>query len=73
MVWRIYSEALNGDTTDISQFRLRLWKPVKFFDKTKFPNIRWVTDRFIGIDWETNDVFTLKVWSKTNGNWRKGR
>ena len=29
--------------------------------------------RFIGIAWDTGDLFTFKVWSEPDGDWKKGR
>ena len=29
--------------------------------------------RFIGIAWETGDLFTFKVWSEPDGDWRQGQ
>ena len=29
--------------------------------------------RFIGIAWDTGDLFTFKVWSEPDGDWRKGQ
>ena len=28
---------------------------------------------FIGIAWETGDLFTFKLWSEPDGNWKKGQ
>ena len=42
-------------------------------DKGNFPESRWTMGRFIGIAWDTGDLFTFKVWSEPDGNWKKGR
>ena len=62
--WRSSIELLNGDTPDISPFRFNFWEPIKFLDSTQFPESRWVYGRFLGIAWETGDMFTFKVWSE---------
>ena len=43
--WRISTEVLNGDSSDISQFRFRFWQPIKFMDKENFPESRWKMGR----------------------------
>ena len=71
--WRTSSEVLNGDTADISPFRFKFWQPIKFLNKAQFPESRWTMGRFIGIAWDTGDLFTFKVWSEPNGDWKKGQ
>ena len=44
--WRTSTEVLNGDTTDISPFRLTFWQPIKFLEKVQFPDSRWMMGRF---------------------------
>ena len=71
--WKTSSEVLNGDTADISPFRFKFWQPVKFYNKSSFPNSRWVMARFLGIAWDTGDLFTFRLWSEPDGDWTKGR
>ena len=71
--WRTSTEVLNGDTADISPFIFRFWQPVNFMDKGNFSESRWTMGRFIGIAWDTGDIFNFKVWSEPDGDWKKGR
>ena len=71
--WRTSMEVLNGDTADISPFRFKFWQPIKFMNKGNFPDGSWTMGRFIGIAWDTGDLFTFKVWSEPDGDWKKGR
>jgi hypothetical protein len=71
--WRTSYEVLNGDTADISPFRFKFWQPIKFMDKSQFPGSTWVLGRFIGIAWDTGDLFTFKVWSEPEGKWQDGQ
>ena len=71
--WRTSTEVLNGDTADISPFRFTFWQPIKFLDNPQFPESKWTMGRFLGIAWDTGDLFTFKVWSEPNGKWQDGR
>ena len=71
--YRTSMEVLNGDTTNISPFRFKFWQPIKFMDKGSFPESRWTMGRFIGIYWDTDNLFTFKVWSKPDSKWQNGR
>ena len=71
--FRTSMEVLNGETANISPFRFKFWQPVKFIDKAGFPESCLTMVRFIGITWETGDLFTFKVWSEPDGDWKKGR
>ena len=42
-------------------------------DRGLFPESRCDMGRFIGIAWDTGDLFTLKVWFKPNGKWQNGK
>ncbi len=53
-------------------WRFKFWQSIKFFNKAQFPESRWTMGRFIGIAWDTGDLFTFKVWSEPNGDWKKG-
>ena len=64
---------LNGDTADIFPFRFTFWEPVKFLDHLGFPESRWTMGRFLGIAWDTGDLFTFKIWSEPDGKWQNGR
>ena len=37
-----------------------------------FPDSRWMMGRFLGIAWDTGDLFTFKVWSEPEGRWQDG-
>ena len=37
-----------------------------------FPQSQWVMGRFLGIAWDSGDLFTFKVWSEPDGKWQKG-
>ena len=66
-------KVLFGNTPDTSPFRFKFWQPVKFSDNpAKFPNSQWIHGRFLGIAWDSGDVFTFQVWSTLDGNWRHG-
>ena len=41
-------------------------------DKGNSPESKWTMGRFIGIAWDTGDLFTFKVWSEPYGDWKKG-
>ena len=71
--WRTSTEVLNGDTADISPFRFKFCQPIQFIDNAQFPDSGWALGRFIGIAWDTGDLFTFKVWSEPDGNWWKGQ
>ena len=71
--WRTSTEVLNGNTADISPFRFKFWQPIKFLDPGQFPESRWTMGRFLGIAWDTGDLFTFKVWSEPDGRWKKGQ
>ena len=71
--WKTSTELLNGDTADISAFRFKFWQPIKYIDNAQFPESRWSMGRFLGIAWDTGDLFTFKVWSEPDGDWRKGQ
>ena len=69
--WRTSDEVLNGDTSDISPFRFRFWEPIKFYAKKQpFPASQWIMGRYLGIAWDTGDLFTFQVWSEPNGKWQ---
>ena len=70
--WRTSSEVLNGDTADISPFRFKFWQPIKFMFNGKYPESRWMIGRFLGIAWDTGDLFIFRVWSEPDGDWKKG-
>ena len=70
--WKTSTEVLNGDTADISPFRFKFWQPIKFMTKSQFPESSWEMGRFLGIAWDTGDLFTFKVWSEPGGDWSKG-
>ncbi len=72
--WRTSTEVLNGDTADISPFRFKFWEPIKFYStKQPFPQSRWIMGRFLGIAWDSGDLFTFRVWSEPNGKWQDGQ
>ena len=71
--WRTSTEVLNGDTADISAFRFSFWEPIEYLEPTaKFPQSRWGYGRFIGIAWDSGDMFTFKIWTEPDGDWTKG-
>ena len=70
--WKTSMEALNGDTADISPFRFKFWQPVKFMVNAQFPDSKWMMGRFVGIAWDTGDLFTFRVWSEPEGRWQDG-
>ena len=41
--------------------------------KGSFPESHWNMGRFIGIAWDTGDMFTFKVWSEPDGKWKNGQ
>ena len=40
--------------------------------KSQFPESSWEMGRFLGIAWDTGDLFTFKVWTEPGGDWTKG-
>ena len=38
----------------------------------KYPESRWMIGRFLGIAWDTGDLFIFRVWSEPDGDWKKG-
>ena len=72
MGWRTSSEVLNRDTANISPFRFKFWQPIKFMNKGQFPGSQCTMGRFLGIAWDTGDLFTFKVWSEPDGDWKNG-
>ena len=72
--WKTSYELLNGDTPDISAFRLTFWQAIEYFEPTsKFPEPTWRQGRFLGIAWDSGDAFTFKIWTEVDGDWNKGR
>ena len=72
--WHTPMELYTGDTLDISMFGFRFWQPVEVFEATAaFPHPKLVNARFIGIAWTSGDLFTYKVWTEPDGDWRKGK
>ena len=41
--------------------------------KGTFPKSRWTMGRFIGIAWDTGNLFTFKIWSELDSKWQNGR
>ena len=68
------TEVLNGDMANISPFRFTFWQPIKFLNKIQFPsNSQWMMGWYLGIAWDTGDMFTLIVWSEPDGKWQNGQ